>query len=204
MELERRRSVVFVLGLPGAGKGTMCRRLAQKYGFEHVSIGDLLRREAATPGSTYGPVIRLLGKHVPTEISLELLKCELAKSKCDTFLLDGFPRNPELLDGWNNDMADSFPLAFALFLDCPDEICRMRIVKRAEEGSGRPDDRCVSFFERQQRFRTGTVKVINRLNAARAIVRVDSRANNPDAVFQDVDRVFRAYFGFSGSGSGSI
>ncbi|KAM7287757.1 UMP-CMP kinase [Ixodes scapularis] len=196
-ELERRRNVVFVLGSPGAGKGTMCRRLAQKYGFEHVSVGDLLRREEGTVGSVYGPVIRVLGKHVPPEITLELLKCAIAESKADTFLLDGFPRSLDLLKGWNADMADRFPLKFVLFLDCPGEICRMRVVRRAEQGSGRPDDRSITFSERQQRFMTQTMRVINHFYGTNAVVRVDSRASNPDAVFQDVDRVFRTYFGLS-------
>ena len=29
--------VIFVLGGPGAGKGTMCARLVQDFGFEHLS-----------------------------------------------------------------------------------------------------------------------------------------------------------------------
>lgn len=29
--------VIFVLGGPGAGKGTQCERLAQRYGFVHLS-----------------------------------------------------------------------------------------------------------------------------------------------------------------------
>lgn len=203
-ELERRRSVVFVLGLPGSGKGTVCRRIAQKYGFEHVSVGEVFRRETATEESTYGPVFRLLGgKHVPPGIKVELLKSALAKIKSDAFLLDGFPRNLELLKAWNADMADKFPLKFVLFLDCPNEICRMRIARRAEQGSGRPDDYSVSFLERQRLFETTTMKVIDHFYGTKDIVRVDASASNLDAVFQDVDRVFRAYFGPSSAASGN-
>ena len=35
----------FVLGRPGAGKGTQCARLVKEYGFVHLSAGDLLRKE---------------------------------------------------------------------------------------------------------------------------------------------------------------
>lgn len=35
--------VLFVLGGPGAGKGTQCAKLAPEYGYVHLSAGDLLR-----------------------------------------------------------------------------------------------------------------------------------------------------------------
>ena len=31
--------VVFVLGPPGAGKGTQCQMIVQKYGYTHLSAG---------------------------------------------------------------------------------------------------------------------------------------------------------------------
>ena len=37
--------VQFCLGGPGSGKGTQCGSLVQKYGFVHLSAGDLLRAE---------------------------------------------------------------------------------------------------------------------------------------------------------------
>ena len=35
-----------VKGGPGSGKGTQCDRIVEKYGFTHLSSGDLLRAEA--------------------------------------------------------------------------------------------------------------------------------------------------------------
>ena len=37
--------VLFVLGGPGAGKGTQCAELVARYGFVHLSAGDVLRAE---------------------------------------------------------------------------------------------------------------------------------------------------------------
>ena len=45
--------VVFVVGGPGSGKGTQCERIVNKYGFTHLSTGDLLRAEVAS-GSARG------------------------------------------------------------------------------------------------------------------------------------------------------
>lgn len=40
-------TILFVLGAPGAGKGTQCARIVEKYGWAHLSTGDLLRKEVA-------------------------------------------------------------------------------------------------------------------------------------------------------------
>lgn len=59
--------VIFVLGGPGAGKGTQCGKL-QAMGFEHLSAGDLLRAERNREGSPFGELINQIikdGKIVP-------------------------------------------------------------------------------------------------------------------------------------------
>lgn len=33
-----------VLGSSGSGKGTQCKKIAQKFGFHNISTGDLLRK----------------------------------------------------------------------------------------------------------------------------------------------------------------
>lgn len=36
---------MFILGGPGCGKGTQCRKIVEKYGHTHLSTGDMLRAE---------------------------------------------------------------------------------------------------------------------------------------------------------------
>lgn len=70
-------TVIFVLGGPGAGKGTQCERLVKDYGFVHLSAGDLLRAEQNRTGSQYGDLIKSYikeGKIVPSEITIALLE----------------------------------------------------------------------------------------------------------------------------------
>ena len=45
-------NVVFVLGGPGAGKGTMCELAESQLGWTHLSTGDLLRAERQAGGPT--------------------------------------------------------------------------------------------------------------------------------------------------------
>ena len=36
---------IVIFGAPGSGKGTQSDKLIEKYGFEHISTGDVLRAE---------------------------------------------------------------------------------------------------------------------------------------------------------------
>ena len=45
--------VIWVLGGPGSGKGTQCDKIVAKYGYTHLSSGDLLRAEVQS-GSERG------------------------------------------------------------------------------------------------------------------------------------------------------
>ncbi|KDN43280.1 hypothetical protein RSAG8_06247, partial [Rhizoctonia solani AG-8 WAC10335] len=69
--------VIFVLGGPGAGKGTQCARIVEDFGFVHLSAGDLLREEQKREGSTYGALISehiRNGTIVPMEVTVKLLE----------------------------------------------------------------------------------------------------------------------------------
>ena len=54
-------------GGPGSGKGTQCSRVVEKFGFTHLSTGDLLRAEL-NKGSERGQMLAKImeeGKLVP-------------------------------------------------------------------------------------------------------------------------------------------
>ena len=61
-----------MLGGPGSGKGTQCERIVAKYGYKHLSAGDLLRDEVKS-GSAVGQQCEQImkeGKLVPMEVGL--------------------------------------------------------------------------------------------------------------------------------------
>lgn len=88
--------VIFILGGPGAGKGTQCTRLAHDYHLEHLSLGDVMRKERDTPGSEHGELIARnmrQGKIGPMEITVSLLRKAIIDAIVQTdsrlFLIDG-------------------------------------------------------------------------------------------------------------------
>ena len=91
--------VVFVLGGPGAGKGTQCANIVRDFGFVHLSAGDLLR-DARNSGDETGKMIDHYikeGQIVPVEVTVQLIKrameTNVAKGRTN-FLVDGQPAMP--------------------------------------------------------------------------------------------------------------
>ncbi len=87
--------IVILLGAPGSGKGTQSKALAAKYGFAHLSTGDIFRAEMAqktTLGEKAAEYVKN-GKLVPDSIVTEMVAGKLEAGK--NYLLDGFPRNLE-------------------------------------------------------------------------------------------------------------
>lgn len=75
--------VVFVLGAPGAGKGTQCAKIVSEFGYMHLSAGDLLREERQRAGSEYGELIESCirnGEIVPVAVTCSLLENAINKA----------------------------------------------------------------------------------------------------------------------------
>ena len=88
------KSVTILLGPPGAGKGTQAKRLAGRFGYLHVSTGDILREEVRA-GTDLGSRVEAImnsGELVPDELVAEIVGKKLARDTGNGILLDGFPR----------------------------------------------------------------------------------------------------------------
>jgi len=95
---------MFVLGGPGAGKGTMCELAMNQCGWSHLSAGDLLRAERKEGGSDAALIEEYIeaGKIVPVTITVGLIKKAMNNvieaGGSPNFLVDGFPRS---LENWS-------------------------------------------------------------------------------------------------------
>ena len=86
---------LILYGAPAAGKGTQCEYLISEYGYELISIGQLLRN-ARTPDTEIGRAIiesQDKGVLTPDYIVEEVIKEELLKQKGNHLIMDGFPRS---------------------------------------------------------------------------------------------------------------
>ncbi|CAM9649477.1 unnamed protein product [Ectocarpus fasciculatus] len=177
--------VVFVLGGPGSGKGTQCERLAREYGYVHLSAGELLRQERAS-GSSDGQLIEdyiAEGRIVPVAITLALLRKAMETSEPHSrFLIDGFPRNKDNLEGWDKAMGDVADIRSVLFLYCPEDVLEKRLLSRGKS-SGRTDDNAETAKRRFETYVEMTLPVVEEFEREGMVARVDGN--------QDIESVFR-------------
>lgn len=158
-------TVLFVLGGPGAGKGTQCANLVRDYNFTHLSAGDLLRAEQDREGSEFGDLIKSYikdGKIVPMEVTVLLLENAMqdvvskSPNKKGKFLIDGFPRKMDQALKFEETVC---PSRFVLFFECTEEEMQKRLLNRGKT-SGRSDDNAESIKKRFKTFEETSMPVV--------------------------------------------
>lgn len=111
---SRNDAIIFVLGPPGSGKGTLCKLAATRLGTPHhrcfhLSVGDYLRElcDPAIPHDEKSSDLNLIyeylqeSKLLPAEVLIPVLEHKINSIPDDksaiatTWLIDGFPRNME-------------------------------------------------------------------------------------------------------------
>ncbi len=182
-------NVVFVLGGPGAGKGTQCAYLAEKYPtICHLSAGDLLREEVAKgESSELGKEISYMIKNgliVRAEVTVQLLQNAMAAHPDKkVFLIDGFPRAIAQAECFETMVGQC---RFVLFLEAPNDVMTERLLERGKT-SQRIDDNKESIVKRLKVYADQTMPVIERYKERV----VSFRGDRPkEEVSADLDAVF--------------
>lgn len=170
-------TVVYILGGPGSGKGTQSTHLVQDYGFKHLSAGDLLREEQDREGSEYGQMIKDYikdGKIVPMEVTVELLKNavkrEMDSGKKTRFLIDGFPRQMDQAVFFEQSVC---PSKCTIFLDCPEDVMRERLLNRGKT-SGRADDNEEAIVKRFKTFVETSMPVVDMFEKEDKVIKISA------------------------------
>ena len=177
--------VVFVLGGPGAGKGTQSALIVEKYGYTHLSAGDLLRAERKS-GSAQGQMIDEYikeGKIVPVEVTVKLLLDAIQADGGSRFLVDGFPRNTNNLSGWQQVAGTSLQVGGVLFYDCPEEMMEARLLERGKT-SGRTDDNIESIRKRFRTYQNETTPIVAYYEHQQLVHKIDG-AREVEEVWAD-------------------
>lgn len=124
---------IVVLGAPGAGKGTHCKRIAGKYGVAHLSSGDILRRERAEGTELGRKAQRYMdaGTLVPDDLIVAMMRHATRDAGPTGYVLDGFPRTVNQAEALDEALAgDGGSLDTVINLQVDDGIVVDRITGR--------------------------------------------------------------------------
>lgn len=125
---------IVLLGAPGAGKGTQAAKLIEKYGFAHISTGDMLRAAVKnqTPLGLEAKKYMDAGDLVPDEVVIGLVKERLQDADtANGFILDGFPRTSTQAVALDSELSSlERPLDAALLVDVDKEVIIKRLTSR--------------------------------------------------------------------------
>ncbi|XP_057846438.2 UMP-CMP kinase 3 isoform X2 [Cryptomeria japonica] len=187
--MEKKVHVVFVLGGPGSGKGTQCAKVVEKFGFTHLSAGDLLRAEINS-GSENGTMIQNMikeGKIVPSEVTVKLLQRAMQESENDKFLIDGFPRNEENRAAFER--VTGIVPEFILFFDCPEDEMERRLLSRNQ---GRVDDNIETIRKRFNVFIESSLPVVEYYSSKGKVRKIDA-TGAIDNIFEGICVLFEPF-----------
>ena len=123
---------LILLGPPGAGKGTQCKRIIDKYGMTHLSSGDILRAERKA-NSELGQKAQSYmdsGALVPDDLIIDMMIGAIKKA-ADGYVLDGFPRTVAQGEGLDAALENAGEKIDAIVnLQVPDEPIMARMTGR--------------------------------------------------------------------------
>jgi adenylate kinase len=188
---------IVLLGAPGSGKGTQAHLLKQRYHLEHVSTGDLYRKEMAS-GSPIGIRAKQLidnGHLCPDEMTLDMLYrfCSTFQN-AHGFLLDGVPRTLEqaqMMEGIG--FPHIIPVSLAIYLKIDENEIIERLTKRAVLLK-RTDDTPEVIRQRIEHYETLTKPLIAHYHAKNKLVTINGM-QTVEEVFLDICEMIGVYEG---------
>ncbi|EME27338.1 adenylate kinase [Galdieria sulphuraria] len=96
IDKEQQVKRIVLIGKPCSGKGTQAPLLSSRYGFVHLSTGQILREEMNKNTSLGALAAQYMkqGDMLPDSIMLPLISSRIAQQDCQNkgYILDGFPR----------------------------------------------------------------------------------------------------------------
>ena len=182
-------NVVFVIGGPGCGKGTQCKRIIKNFGYQSFSTGDLLRQYVKDKKDGYEEIDNQMkeGKLISSETIMKVLKSYIVNSRNKKILVDGYPRNQENIDVWEKEMKDDANVRAALYIEVSNEEMKKRILGRNE---GRADDNEATIAKRLNTFDKETKPIVSYFEKKGILIKIDGM-KTVDQISEDISAKFK-------------
>ena len=164
--------IVFVIGGPGCGKGTQCKRIVQNFKYQSFSTGDLLRQYVKDKKDGYEEIDNQMkeGKLISSSTLMKVLKEYILNSRNKKILVDGYPRNQENVDVWEKEMKDLVEVKGALYIEVSNEEMKKRLLGRNE---GRADDNEETIKKRLDTFEKETKPIVDYFEKQGNLIKID-------------------------------
>jgi adenylate kinase len=188
---------VIFFGPPGVGKGTQAAIVAERYGWAHISTGDMLRQHVreGTPLGAEAKRYMDQGLLVPDRLVIDMFVERLNGLRPDQgFVLDGFPRTLPQAQALDQALAArGRSIDMAVHITAPDDVLVERMMGRALE-SGRSDDTPEAIRTRLEQQKPPAV-LLDHYRRGGKLREVDGRP--------DVETVTSAIVAALGAGAGA-
>ncbi|XP_037537810.1 adenylate kinase isoenzyme 5 [Nematolebias whitei] len=182
-----RPKVILVIGGPGSGKGTQSLKIAERYGFHYMSVGELLRKKMihnATSNRKWSLIAKIItnGELAPQETTITEIKQKIMKiPDANGIVIDGFPRDVGQALSFEDQICTP---DLVVFLACTNHRLKERLQKRAEQ-QGRPDDNPKAIDRRLTNFKQNTIPLVKYFQERGLIVTLDADRDEEE-VFCDI------------------
>ena len=166
---------VIFFGPPGVGKGTQAMIIAERFGWAHISTGDMLRahvRDGTDLGRRADEFMNK-GLLVPDDLVIDMLLDRLnGLDAGQGLVLDGFPRTLPQAKALDEALATrGKAIDRCILINAPDDVLMERMIGRAKE-SGRADDTPEAMRTRLQGMKPPQ-DLLDHYRRARKLVDVD-------------------------------
>ncbi|XP_072430855.1 adenylate kinase isoenzyme 5 isoform X2 [Chiloscyllium punctatum] len=179
--------IILLIGGPGSGKGTQSLKIAKHYGFEYISVGDLLRKKMihnTTCNRKWSLIAKIItnGELAPQETTITEIKRRLMQLPgAQGFVIDGFPRDVAQVLSFEDQICTP---DLVVFLACASHQLKERLEKRAAQ-QGRPDDNPKAIQRRLTTFKQNTIPLVKYFQERGLIVTLDADRDEEE-VFYDI------------------
>ena len=182
-------NILFVIGGPGCGKGTQCKRIVQNMKYVSFSTGDLLRQYVKDKKQGYEEIESQMkeGKLISSTTLMKVLKEYIINSENKKILVDGYPRNQENIDVWEKEMKDCVNVKGALYIEVSNEEMEKRLLSRNE---GRADDNKETIAKRLTTFENETKPIVKYFEDKGNLIKIDGM-KTVDEISKEIEEKFK-------------